>query len=242
MLAKVMDYLNGLNEEYWSGKAEYNWSGYSDNCVHTLHNALAAAGVWKPKSIQGTKFRQLFNLAVPANTFVDLAYLLNRFPIEDFDKVRRDELRWRGLTEDDWVPASPGGLVKMLPIHQVNALYDTRYRMFVLGGFFKSDARKRARHLLTDGRYLQLDANLRYFYERYQRILAGRDEESWRDSLRGEEYHQDREAYYGYIERRRDAVLEVLRRLARLDQVREEILEGAVEEWEARAPEALRGP
>ena len=29
-----------------AGEADYNWSGYHDNCSHTLHNALAAAGVW----------------------------------------------------------------------------------------------------------------------------------------------------------------------------------------------------
>jgi hypothetical protein len=242
MMTRTMDFLNALNEEYWSGKAEYNWSGYSDNCVHTLHNALAAAGVWKPKSIQGTKLRQFFNLAVPANTFVDLAYLSNQFPIEDFDRVRRDRLHWQGLTEDGWVPAAPGALVKMLPVHQVNALYDTKYRMFVLGGLFKNDARKRAQHLLTDGRYLQLDANLRYFFERYQRILAERDETSWRDSWRSDQYHREREAYYAYIERQRDGVIDTLRRLERLDKVREEILQGAIGEWEVRAPEALRGP
>ena len=49
MMAQVRDYLNSLNDEYWNGEADYHWSGYSDNCVHTLHNALAAAGIWKPK-------------------------------------------------------------------------------------------------------------------------------------------------------------------------------------------------
>ena len=63
-----MDFLNGLNDEYASGKADYEWSGYADNCVHTLHNALAAAGVWKPKSVRATRLRQLSDLAVPANS------------------------------------------------------------------------------------------------------------------------------------------------------------------------------
>ena len=67
-----MDFLNGLNDEYASGKADYEWSGYADNCVHTLHNALAAAGVWKPKSVRATRCAS-FHLAVPANEFVDLA-------------------------------------------------------------------------------------------------------------------------------------------------------------------------
>ena len=92
-------------------------------------------------------------------------------PIEDFDKIRRDELHWKGLVENDWVPAAPGALVTMMPVLQVNRLYETRYQMFVLAGFFRNDARKRAHHILADGRYLHLDANLRYFYDRYTKIL-----------------------------------------------------------------------
>ena len=130
MMTQVMDFLNDLNDEYWNGNADYQWSGYSDNCVHTLHNALAAAGVWKPKSIRGTKLRQLFNLAIPANTVIDLAFLSNRYPIEDFGKIRGDELHWQSLTTKGWLPATPGVLLKTLPVLQVNALYDTKFRMF----------------------------------------------------------------------------------------------------------------
>ncbi len=235
MLARAMEFLNGLNDEYWNGEADYEWSGYADNCVHTLHNALAAAGVWKSKSIRTTKLRQLFNLAVPANSFVDLAFLSNEYPIDDFGKIRRDELRWRGLTEDDWLPAVPGALVKTLPVLQVNALYDTKFRMFVLGGFFGNDTLKRAQKLLSDGRYLQIDANLRYFYDRYQAILAERDPDGeWTDALRGEEHRRDREIYYAYIEHARDAVLSTLKRLAELDILRKQLIREAYKEWRIR--------
>jgi hypothetical protein len=238
LLTRAMDYLNALNDEYWNGEADYNWSGYADNCVHTLHNALAAAGVWKPKSIRATKLRQLFNLAVPANTFIDLAFLSNRYPIEDFDKVRRDDLHWQGLVTSGWVPAAPGALVKMSPVLQVNALYDTKYRMFVLGGWFSNDTLKRAQHLLNDGRYLQLDANLRYFYDRYERILAERDAAGGGTGfLRGDDYREDRETYYAYIEEQRNGVVAVMKRLGELDALREEILDEARETWKVRVPE-----
>jgi hypothetical protein len=235
MLARAMDYLNGLNDEYWNGEADYQWSGYSDNCVHTLHNSLAAAGVWKPKSIQSTKLRQLFNIAVPANTVVDLAFLSNEYPIEDYGRIEGDELRWEGLTENDWLPAVPGALVKTMPVLQLNALYDTRFRMFVLGGWFRNDALKRAQHLLTDGRYLQLDANLRYFYRRYEKILAERDaDERWTDVVRGEEFRRNRAVYYDYIERARDSVLATSERLAELEGIREELYREVYEKWKAR--------
>jgi hypothetical protein len=235
MLARAMDYLNDLNEEYWSGQADYEWSGYSDNCVHTLHNALAAAGVWKPKSVGATKIRQFFNIAVPANTVIDLAFLSNEYPIEDYSKIRGDPLRWQGLTENAWLPAVPGALMKTLPVLQVNKLYDTKFRMFTLGGWFRNDALKRAQQLLRDGRYLQLDANLRYFYERYEKILADRDADPrWTDAARGEAFRTDRAVYYDYIERGRERVVEAVGRLAELERIREELRRDAYEKWEAR--------
>jgi len=243
MMAQVSDYLNGLNDEYWNGEADYQWSGYSDNCVHTLHNALAAAGVWKPKSIRGTKLRQFFNLAVPANTFIDLAFLSNRYPIEDFKKIRSDKLLWESLATRGWVPATPGVLLKTVPVLQVNALYDTKFRLFVLAGFFGNETIKRAQLLLTDGRYLQLDANLRYFYQRYERILAERDaDESWTDSLRGDGFRTDREIYYDYIESQRDAVIEVLERMAEIEVLRAEVLEEAKETLKLRLLESSSEP
>jgi hypothetical protein len=75
MLEEIVDFLNDLNREYATGAAEYRWSGYHDNCVHTLRNALAAASVWEPRSVNVIKLRQLFHLAIPANEFANLAQL-----------------------------------------------------------------------------------------------------------------------------------------------------------------------
>jgi hypothetical protein len=227
-----MEYLNGLNDEYQSGQQDYNWSGYNDNCVHTLHNALAAAGIWKPKSVQSVKVQQLFNIAVPANTFVELAYLANRYPIERIDKIRDDELQWQNLTERDWLPSSPGTLVKSLSVHQENALYDTKFRLFVLEGWFTNATTRRARELLLDGRFAQIDANLHYFRQRYDRILERRKPNGWIDKLRGEEWRRDKAAYYAYIERRRARLDELFDELAALDQRRTELLREALAEWE----------
>ena len=83
----MVDYLNALNDEYARGEADYNWSGYADNCAHALHNSLAAADVWKPQSVRATKFKQLFNLAVPANEMTNLAFRGNTYPLEDFGKI-----------------------------------------------------------------------------------------------------------------------------------------------------------
>ncbi len=231
-LVQMMDYLNSLNDQYHSGEQEYSWSGYADNCVHTLHNAVAAAGIWKSKSVRAIQVRQIFNIAVPANTFIDLAYLANEYPIEDLNKVRRDELQWRNLTERDWLPSGPGTLMKSLPVHQENELYDTKFRMLVLEGWFTAGNIKKARKLLLDGRFAQLDANLHYFRQRYDRILEKRTPNNWIDELRGEDYRNDKAAYYAYIERRRAALDGLFGELAELDQRRQKILKRAVGEWE----------
>ena len=67
MLDEVIAFLNDKNREYAEGDAHYNWSVWADNCVHTLRNALAAANIWSPLSVQAVKLRQIFNLALPAN-------------------------------------------------------------------------------------------------------------------------------------------------------------------------------
>ena len=213
MLLRAMEFLNDLNDEYYHGEADYDWSGYADNCVHTLHNALAAAGVWKPKSVRTTRLRQLFNLAVPANAFVDLAFLSNEFPIEDFGKIRGDPLRWEGLVEHDWLPAVPGALVSTMTVHQVNALYDTKLRLFILRGLLRDDTTKRVQSLLSDGRYLQIDANLRYFYERYDAILARRDESRGFLGIGSDRDDEDREIYYTYVEEAQQRVVEAIQQL-----------------------------
>jgi hypothetical protein len=76
MLDPIIAFLNDKNREYAEGEADYNWSAWADNCSHTMRNALAAANIWSPLSVRTTKIRQIFNLAVPANEFVNLAELM----------------------------------------------------------------------------------------------------------------------------------------------------------------------
>ena len=236
MMQETMGYLNALNEQYQQGDVEYNWSGYSDNCVHTLHNALAAAGIWKPKSVRAVKLRQFFNVAVPANTVVDLVRLSNSYPIEDFGKIRGDELRWRNLVEGGWLPASPGALMQVLAVHQENELYDNMYRLFVVEGMFTASTSRRAMEIMTDARYTSVDANLRFFRDRYQRILDERKDPNLLSKARGSDYLEDRRIYYDYIASELERVEQSIARLNELDQARTMLIDEAMEEWEARKP------
>ena len=137
MLDEVIGFLNDKNWEYAEGEADYNWSVWADNCVHTLRNALAAANIWSPLSVRAVKFLQMFNLAVPANEFVNLAELGTEGNIADYRQLQADGSKRDALHEFDWLPTRHGALLKTLPVHQPNDLYDTTFRLFTLQSPFR---------------------------------------------------------------------------------------------------------
>ena len=207
MLHEVIAFLNDKNREYAEGDADYNWSVWADNCVHTLRNALAAANIWSPLSVQAVKLRQIFNLALPANEFVNLAELGTEGNIEDYREIQRDGPQRDALHEFHWLPTRHGALLKTLPVHEPNDLYDTTFRLFTLQSPFRMGKTQRAIDLLSDERFVKLDANLRYFHDKYDTILAGHDER--RDmlaSVRGTPYRRVERLYYEYIQAQRAEV------------------------------------
>jgi hypothetical protein len=218
MLDEVIAFLNDKNREYAEGDADYNWSVWADNCVHTLRNALAAANIWSPLSVQAVKLRQIFNLALPANEFVNLAELGTEGNIDDYREIQQDGPRRDALHEFHWLPTRHGALLKTLPVHEPNDLYDTTFRLFTLQSPFRMGKTQRAIDLLSDERFVKLDTNLRYFHEKYDTILAGHDER--RDmlaSVRGTPYRRVERLYYEYIRAQRSEVESMLGRLAGLE-------------------------
>jgi hypothetical protein len=203
MLEKVVDFLNGLNAEYASGQADYNWSGYSDNCAHLVHNALAAADVWKPRAVWTTRLRQLANLAIPANVFVHLAQRSNEFPIERFSEVYRDTSSRETLERFDRLPTRHGALLSVLPIYERNEVYDPTARLFILEGPLRL-ASADARRLLRTPDATELEANLQSFVQRYGQILADRTDRPLGDT---------EQLYYEVIERELSDVHAKLRTL-----------------------------
>jgi hypothetical protein len=206
MLDQIIAFLNDKNREYAEGEADYNWSVWADNCAHTLRNALAAANIWSPLSVRAIKIRQIFNLAIPANEFVNLAELMIG-KIDDYREILRDGPRRDAFHEFHWLPTEPGALLKTLPVHDPNDLYDTRFRLFTLQSPFLLNKTQRAIDLLSDRRFVDLDANLHDYQGKYKSILADHDE--GRDALasvRGTRYRRVDRLYYSYI---RDHMAEV---------------------------------
>jgi len=218
MMDEIIAFLNDKNREYAEGEADYNWSVWADNCAHTLRNALAAANIWSPLSVRAIKFRQIFNLAVPANEFVNLAVLGTSGNIADYREIQRDRPERDAFYEFHWLPTRHGALLKTLPVHEPNDLYDTTFRLFTLQSPFRIGKTQRAIDLLSDDRFVNLDANLRYFRERYETILASRDER--RDmlaSVRGSPYRRVERLFYEYTQAQRAEVGSMLGRLSGLE-------------------------
>jgi hypothetical protein len=218
MVGEIIAFLNDKNREYAEGDADYNWNVWADNCAHTLRNALAAANIWRPLSVQAVKLRQIFNLAVPANEFVNLAELGTEGNISDYREIQRDGPERDAFHEFHWLPTRHGALLKTLPVHEPNDLYDTTFRLFTLQSPFRMGKTQRAIDLLSDERFVKLDKNLLYFRERYDTILASHDER--RDmlaSVRGSPYRRVERLFYDYIKAQRAEVDSMLDRLSALE-------------------------
>src|SRR5271156_5178761 len=215
MLEEVIAFLNDKNREYAEGDADYNWSVWADNCSHTLRNALAAANIRSPLSVRAVKFRQLFHLAVPANEFVNLAELGTEGNIADYREIQQDGAQRDALHEFHWLPTRHGALLKTLPVHEPNDLYDTTFRLFTVQSPFRMGKTEHAIELLSDDRFVNLGANLHYFRDKYEAILASHDER--RDmlaSVRGTPYRRVERLFYDYIKVQGTEVESMLARLS----------------------------
>jgi len=219
MLDEIIAFLNDKNREYAEGDADYNWSVWADNCAHTLRNALAAANIWSPLSVQAVKFRQIFNLAVPANEFVNLAELGTEGNISDYREIQHEGPERDALHEFHWLPTRHGALVKTLPVHEPNDVYDTTFRLFTLQSPFRMGKTQRAIDLLSDERFVNLGTNLHYFRDKYEATLASHDEQrEMLASVRGTPYRRVERLYYEYIQAQRAEVEAMLDRLTLLEE------------------------
>jgi len=214
-LERVVDFLNGLNDEYATGEADYNWSGYADNCSHTLHNALAAAEVWLETPVQVTKLRQFFNLSIPSNEMINLAKRANTYELENFDAIFADGQMRRALLNHGWLPTRHGALVFYRGIHQPNELYDPEGKILIHEAPLLRPLSRNIDAIFADPRYTRIEDNLRYYKQRYEAILARRPEDWESAAASGAKYSIARKRYYERIMELLDDVDAKLRDLGR---------------------------
>ena len=132
----------------------------------------------------------------------------------------RSRARAASLVMRSCTSKEPALVLKTLAVHEPNDLYDTTFRLFTLLSPLRMGKTGHAVELLSDDRFVKLDANLRYFRDKYNAIIAKHDE--FRDrlaSVRGTPYRQVEQLHYEYIKMQRAEVESMLNRLPRLGSV-----------------------
>jgi hypothetical protein len=171
-MAKIVDYLNDLNAPYRAGHKIFRWNVINNNCVHIVHNALAAAGVWRHWPTGQLVVRAAFKFPVPKNEFVDLALRANDLPIEDMHAVYKDAAARRALFEHDALPTAPGALVMAERAMPDNDIYEIdRLRLIFYDNPVWGPYRFRFARILREPRYSDLRSNLHHFAQRYAAAL-----------------------------------------------------------------------
>ena len=174
-LDELIAFLNDKNREYATGAYDYNWNLLADNCVHTLRNALSAIHVWTPLSVLDIVVRHIFNPATPANEFVNLAVLAAEGPLDNPEAIREAAPVDSALFDFGWLPTRHGALVKTLPIHPDNDLFETDQRLFAVQSPLRLGATAAALRILSDPAHVDFEANLRHNLARYDAAIATRE-------------------------------------------------------------------
>jgi hypothetical protein len=173
-MTKVVAYLNDLNRPYATGGQAFEWDILRDNCVHSLHNALAAVDLWKEWKTGRSFLVSAFDFPVPRNEFVNLMRRTNDIRIARPRDLFSDEAARAALTAGDWLATAPGALAEARPMIRRNELYDTNPRLIFYDepviGFYQ----RHFDEIFSMPRYTDLHANLEHFAELYHTILARR--------------------------------------------------------------------
>ncbi|MCB9229474.1 MAG: hypothetical protein H6618_07675 [Deltaproteobacteria bacterium] len=145
IMASFTDYFNLLNEKhrqsqgsayrgiFRSGRKKdnhYHWNGIFDNCVHPMLNALASLGIIRKKSVNRPLIYQLFNIAVPSNTILDLIDGSNFRPVDPESMFKNKKIR-ETLMKYDWIPQQSGVLLESVKLAQPNHVFREDNSMFI---------------------------------------------------------------------------------------------------------------
>jgi hypothetical protein len=178
-MARIVDYLNGLNQPYRDGKAEYEWNVFNDNCIHVAHNALAAIGFWPVWPTHRSVVVAAFDFPVPKNEFVNIMRRANDMPINDVLSVWNDTAARRALLAGEALPRRAAAIATFEPVVQDNAVYDTDLQLIFYDEPIFGRYEGWYRQIATEPRYTDLQADLRYYRALYARIEAERQSLDW---------------------------------------------------------------
>ncbi len=128
-MAAMVAFLNEQNAPYRSGAQRFEWSVFTDNCIHLAHNALAAAGLWAPWRIHRPFLISVFDFPTPKNEFVNLMRRANDRHLLDLAHAYRDPAARRSLMEYGRLPVGPGVLAEARGPQRPNEVYETELKL-----------------------------------------------------------------------------------------------------------------
>jgi hypothetical protein len=178
-MARITGYLNGLNRPYRSGKAEYEWSVLTDNCVHVAHNALTSIGFWPLWATHRFILVAAFDFPVPKNEFVNIMRRANDMPIEDLLTVWNDRPGRQALLAGEEMPTREGALATFEPVVRQNVLYQTDLQLIFYDEPMFGPYEGWYRQIVQQPRYSDPQADRRYFEARYASIESQRRPLEW---------------------------------------------------------------
>lgn len=178
-MAAMVDWLNAQNAPYRAGLRTFEWSVFTDNCIHLAHNALSVAGVW-PEWRTGRPFLiSVFDFPVPKNEFVNLMRRTNDLRLYDLARAYADPAARRSVLDYGRLPAMPGALAESQGPQRPNDVYDTDLKLVFYDdpnfgpyqGWFDA--------ILADPGELDPTINARRFAAAAQRARAARRPLEW---------------------------------------------------------------
>jgi len=181
MMGSMIAYLNAMNRRYAEDPgATFEWDGIENNCTHLALNALARVSGLRALKTDAGPVGRFFNLAIPANAFVDLAVAAN-------GPVAGDAAARAAFDEYGWLLQEPGVTVRFLPrFRERNHLWEGDFDMYTMERpvvplilvppmavvpigskwvwppFYRFE-QKAYRRLFTEPRYYDLRANLEHY-------------------------------------------------------------------------------
>jgi hypothetical protein len=225
-MGRVVAYLNRLNAKYRDGNGDYVWDVLLDNCIHPLHNALAAAGVWKEWPTHRFILISALDFPVPKNEFVNLVRRTNELPIDDSDRLYRDEVARRTLLQDGWLPNGVGSIVNAVSAVAANEIYDPGVKLIFYDAPVLGEYESWFRRIFSEVRYTDLRANLQHFADLYSRSVSQRlstqaAAASQTAVPKPDDLAEFRDRLYRYIERQLSSTTDILANLTSFRTVSE---------------------
>ena len=178
-MARIVDYLNGLNRPYREGRAKYEWSVLNDNCIHVAHNALSAIGFWPPWPTRRWFLIAAFDFPVPKNEFVNIMRRANDMPLDHLLSVWDDGPARRAVLAGEGLPTRPGAIATFAPVTRDNQVYNTDLQLIFYDDPVFGPYEGWYRRIAAQSRYTNLAADLRHFRTLYGRVEADRRPLSW---------------------------------------------------------------